>query len=175
MRLGPPVAFVTLLALAGCGGSSLPANPGTAAPANRAAAAQSTLAAQTTAQTEFGLLSGGDYGHAWDLWSDPAKQVISRADFITLNTTCPVALGTPTKVVAARPVSNTSVAVDWQRAAQTGVGQTGAAQTGAAQTGTVNMVYAGGAWRFEPAAQDYRAGLSALIARRRAAHECPAH
>jgi hypothetical protein len=154
-RIG--LVFFTLLALSGCGGSSLPANPGPAAPANQAATAQGTLAAQTTAQTEFGLLAGGDYGHAWDLWSDAAKQTIARVDFITLNKSCPEQLGAMTKIVTTRPISNTTVAIDWQRATQ---------------TGTVQMVYAGGSWRFEPATDEYQGDLKALTAKRRAAHLC---
>jgi hypothetical protein len=151
------VLFV-LLVLAGCAAKpSLPANPGTAAPPNQAAGAQFALAAQTTAQTEFGLLAGGDYGHAWDLWSDAAKQTIARADFITLNTTCPLGLGTLTKVLAARPLSSTSVAIDWQRDTR---------------TGTVQMVYAAGTWHFEPPPQDYQGTLKTLLAKRQAAHEC---
>jgi hypothetical protein len=152
------LALAALFLVSGCaGGTSLPQNPGTAGPANQAARPQSALAAQTTAQTEFGLLAGGDYGHAWDLWSDSAKQAISRADFITLNTACPVELGVPTKVVAARALSSTSVAVDWQRNAQ---------------TGTIRMTYAEGAWRFEPASGEYSGGLRALVAKRRAAQHC---
>jgi hypothetical protein len=155
------VALRVLLAvsvLAGCAAKpSLPADPGTAAPPNQAAGAQSALAAQTTAQTEFGLLAGGDYGHAWDLWSDAAKQTIARADFITLNTACPLGLGTLTRVLTVRPLSSTSVAIDWQRDAQ---------------TGTVRMVYAAGTWHFEPAAQEYQGRLKALMAKRQAAHKC---
>ena len=128
--------LAVLLMVSGCGGgSSLPAHPAPAAPANRPATAPGVLAARTTAQTEFGLLAGGDYGHAWDLWTDAAKKTISRAHFITSNAKCSGQLGLSTTVVAARAVSGTVVMIGWRRQNQ---------------TGTATMIYVGGVWRFEP-------------------------
>jgi hypothetical protein len=160
---------------------------------NRAAQARGELAARSTAQTEFGLLAGGDYAHAWDLWSAAAQQAIGRAEFVALNSTCPAGLGMAATVTAALPISDTTVLIQWQRpippgADQSGAGQPGAGQPGAGQpgsktssikptvtqqTGTIRMIYADGAWRFEPADADLRGGLKAQLARRRAAHQCP--
>jgi hypothetical protein len=124
--------------LAGCSGGEPRATatgPGSAASANRAAGARGTAAAQATAQTEFGLLAGGDFAGAWDLWSATAQATISRPDFVRLNTTCPPPRGIPTSIVEVRMLDDSTAVVSWRQATT---------------TGTSRLVYAAGAWRYEP-------------------------
>jgi hypothetical protein len=155
------VLSCTVLGLAGCtadrpAGAGGPGDPGTA---NRAAAVANPEAAGATAQTEFGLLAGGDYGGAWDLLSQAAQQSITRVDFVALNTACP-RRGVPGEVVAVRPVDGGEVDVDWKR------GQ---------QSGTAQLLFVGGAWRYQPdqsTLDSYRLGVDKLVAQLRAAHEC---
>jgi hypothetical protein len=132
------LTLVLLVGLAGCGhstsggaASATATGPGSAASANHAAGARSVTAARTTAQTEFGLLAGGDYGGAWDLWSDAAKKQLSRADFLALNRTCPPKLGTAVQITGVGEVDQNTVQVVW---------------TG----GTARLVYAGDKWTFQP-------------------------
>ena len=148
------------LGLCGCAERpATPAGPGSASSANRAAAVANPEAATATAQTEFGLLAGGDYGGAWDLWSQAAQQSITRTDFIALNTACPQH-GVPVEVVAVRPVGDTEVDIDWKRATQ---------------SGTALLLYTGGAWRYQPGQStldSYRLGVEPLIGQLRADHQC---
>jgi hypothetical protein len=146
--------------LAGCASTTPAASgPGSAASANRAAGVDNPEAATATAQTEFGLLAGGDYGGAWDLWSQAAQQSITRTDFVALNTACPNK-GVPVQVVATNPVNDREVDVDWKRGPQ---------------SGTAALLYASGTWRYQPSEStldNYRLGVDKLVAQLRAAHEC---
>jgi hypothetical protein len=98
-------------------------------------------AAQASALTEFGLLAGGDYGGAWDLWTERAQRAVSRSDFVRFQDTCPTALGVPVRVVSAQPADSAGVdrtrdvVLTWQRGSV---------------TGTARMMYADGSWRYEP-------------------------
>jgi hypothetical protein len=155
-----------LVVLAGCAGGGGPAGgpdggsgSGSAAPANRAGAVRGPEAARATAQTEFGLLAGGDYGGAWDLWSDTAKAAIGRADFVALNTACP-RRGVPVEVVTVRLLDDSDVDVDWKRGTQ---------------TGSARLVYAGGSWRYQPdqsTLDTYRSGVDSAVTRLRVAGQC---
>ncbi|GAA5188767.1 hypothetical protein GCM10023322_40170 [Rugosimonospora acidiphila] len=164
MRSMPVLLSCALLCLAvvglsGCSDDRPAGGPGSAASANRAAAVRNPEAATATAQTEFGLLAGGDYGGAWDLWSQAAQQSISRADFVALNTDCP-AKGVPGEVVATHPAGDGEVDIDWKRGAQ---------------SGTASLLFTGGSWRYQPSKStmdSYRLGVDKLVAQLRAAHEC---
>jgi hypothetical protein len=108
------------------------ANPGAV---NQAAGVRSIEGAQATAQTEFGLLAGGDYAGAWELWTDAAKHAVGRPGFVAHAAACRPGLGVAARVVSVRPVDDNDVDVAWQRGTQ---------------TGTARLIYAGGAWRFQP-------------------------
>lgn len=148
MRRG--IVFVLgLLVLAGCTGTA--AEP---------AAPPQTLAGRNVARTEFGRLSGSDFGGAWDIWSPGAQRVIDRADFVALNTQCRPAIGQPYVITGVVGDSATRITVHWR------TGQ---------RTGTDDVAYQGNRWRFVPGADeqaDYRLGVAALVARRRAAGQC---
>jgi hypothetical protein len=134
MRYRPVLlALAAALLVGGCGGGRQAARPGAAGTVNGAATARGPEAARTTALTEFGLLAGGDYGGAWDLWTAEARRVVPRADFVALGARCP-------RGVAAQPTGQTFVdddtlTVDWK------LGD---------RTGTARMVYTGGTWRYQP-------------------------
>jgi hypothetical protein len=156
---------VVTLAVGGCsreGAAATASGPGSAASANRAASARGTAAAQATAQTEFGLLAGGDFAGAWDLWSPTAQAAIPRPDFVRLNTTCPPPRGIATSVVQVQMLDDSSAVVSWRQ------GST---------TGTSRLVYAGGTWRYEPdqsTMNEYRQGVARIVTARRAAGRCKA-
>lgn len=139
MRTKPLLVALLALGLAGCG-STRPAGPGSAASANRAATVRNPAAAQATAQTEFGLLAGGDYGGAWDLWTDAAKQTIGRADFVRLESACRTQLAQATEVVSTTTVDADTVDVAWKRGPVTGVDR---------------LLFVGGGWRVQPGARPH--------------------
>lgn len=139
---------------AGCSsGAARPRDPGPA-PEPQA------LQAASVASREFGLLAGGGWAEAWTLWSDPARQALSQADFVKLNTECRPVLGEPYVIDASTSVDPTTVRVDWHRAAA---------------TGSDTVVYQAGAWHFVPDATTlagYRLGVDRLLRQRKAAGEC---
>ncbi|QMU71573.1 hypothetical protein [Streptacidiphilus sp. P02-A3a] len=119
-----------------------------------------TLQADSVASEEFGLLAGGGWAQAWDLWADSARQVLTQADFVRLNTECRPVLGTPYVIDSSTKVDSTTVRIDWHRATA---------------TGSDTLSYQAGKWRFLPdpaSLADYRLGVAKLVERRRAAHAC---
>ncbi|MGF1426102.1 hypothetical protein [Kitasatospora sp. LaBMicrA B282] len=154
-------ALVTLTA--GC--SAGPAHSGTATtPQPRQATAVAT--------EEFGLLAGGGWAQAWSLWDPGARQTITQADFVRLNTECRPALGTPYVIDRSATLDATTVQVDWHRAA-TATGAGTGTSTGASGSNTVR--YQGGRWTFVPdpaTLAGYRLGVDRLVQQRRAAGAC---
>ena len=146
-------AALLVTVVAGCSG--LPRHSSPAAPP-----LPQTLQADSVASEEFGLLAGGGWAQAWDLWAESARQVMSQADFVRLNTECRPALGTPYVIDDSIKVDATTVRVDWHRAAA---------------TGSSTLVYQAGKWQFVPdpgSLADYRLGVEKLVERRRAADAC---
>lgn len=45
-------------------------------------------AARTALQAQLDAYAAGDYGAAWDLWSDSGKKAISRADYLKWKAAC---------------------------------------------------------------------------------------
>lgn len=117
--------------------------------------------AEATAQRQFGLIAGGDWGSAWDMWTAHAQSLITRADVVRLNITCPVRLGVAYLIDARELTAPDAATVTWHRGTQTG-------------TTTLRLV--DGAWRVEPDAElraELALGADAALARRRAAHPSP--
>lgn len=130
--------------LTGCAGHHpAPADP---AAMNRPATVRNPQAAQATAQTEMGLLAGGDYGGAWDLWDAPAKATVDRARFVAYGTTCRPGLGQAVRVTATRRVDDDTYAMDWAG-------------------GTLDVHWTGGSWRVSPGAGDLTRYASATCPR----------
>ena len=159
MRAARTTAALTLLATlatgaAGCSSAAPhPRDPGPA-PGPR------PLQAAGVASREFGLLAGGGWAQAWTLWSDSARGALSQADFVRLNTECPPALGQPYVIDSTTQVDDSTVRVDWHRAAA---------------SGSDTLVYESGSWRFEPDAASlagYRLGVERLVAQRKAEGAC---
>ncbi|NUP51023.1 MAG: hypothetical protein HOW97_27475 [Catenulispora sp.] len=116
--------------------------------------------ATSVAQREFGLLSGGGWAQAWQLWSVTARSALSQDDFVRLNSECRPALGVPYIIDSTASIDDTTVSVAWHQASA---------------TGTATVVYENGAWRFTPDAQalaEYRQGADSVIAERKAAGRC---
>ena len=146
-------ALVLITVVAGCSGPPRHSGP-TAQPMPQ------TLQADSVASEEFGLLSGGGWAQAWDLWADSARQVMSQADFVRLNTECRPVLGVPYVIDRSVKVDSTTVRVAWHRAAA---------------TGSSTLIYQAGKWQFVPdpgSLADYRLGVDKVVKQRRAADGC---
>ena len=116
--------------------------------------------AQAVADREFGLLAGGGWGAAWDLWTASAQHVISRTDFVRVGTECAPWLGQPFVVKEMRWPATGQFTVTWQRA---GV------------SATSSVLYQNGAWRFQPdpaSLATFGAGGAAVLSRLRGQHAC---
>jgi len=116
--------------------------------------------AYAVARQEFGLLAGGGWAGAWDLWTADARQAVPQAEFVQVNTACRPAVGVPYVIDGSSVASPTSVRITWHRADA---------------TGSDTLLYQSGRWRFAPDARtmaDYRLGAEQLIRRRRAAGSC---
>ncbi|MER5641226.1 hypothetical protein ABT095_30310 [Kitasatospora sp. NPDC002227] len=119
-----------------------------------------TLAAEALARQEFGLLAGGGWAQAWQLWPPDAQQAISQGDFVRLNTECRPLLGLPYVIDRSTKTDPDTVRVDWHRAEL---------------AGSSTVVHRDGRWQFTPdaaALTDYRLGVDRLVERRKAAGSC---
>ena len=132
------LAGLVVLGSAGCsssrpggGSSGSAASPGDQAVAR----ARGSVEAKAVAETEFGLLAGGDYGGAWALWTDDAKAAVPRDEFVSQSVGCRPGLAVATRVVTADPVDATHVRITWDRGGRTGVAE---------------MLQINGAWRYQP-------------------------
>lgn len=116
--------------------------------------------AYAVARQEFGLLSGGGWAQAWDLWTASAQRTVPQAEFVRVNTACRPAIGVPYVIDSGTVTDPTTVRITWHRADV---------------TGSNSLLYQSGHWRFAPDAgtvADYRLGADRLIEQRRAAGSC---
>jgi hypothetical protein len=142
------LALVTTAALAATTGCFASAKTGSAPSvgATSTAALQAPTTVQPTglevakgiAQAELGMLAGGDWSGAWELWTETAKQAMSKADFIALNKACPPKLGVLYEIQDVKPVAALTVTVTWKHADTNGSG---------------TMKYENGSWHYEPDAK----------------------
>lgn len=153
-RAGIGVTALAFIAVAtGCGGP-----PRHSGPAEQPQ--PQSLQADSVASEEFGLLAGGGWAQAWNLWTDNAHQVIAQADFVRLNTECRPMVGVPYVIDRSTTVDPTTVRVDWHRA---GV------------TGSNTLIHQAGRWQFVPdpgSLADYRLGVDRLVQQRQVAGAC---
>jgi hypothetical protein len=138
---------------------------GAASPAakERKAEPRTEDAVRAVAQEEVDTYASGDYGGAWDLWTDSAKKLISRADYEKLFELCPpVAAGIPFTIekIKLAPDRN-SATVRYSRSIA---------------VMSFRYVYEGGRWRYVPEARnqrDYRTkSVEELAASRRKDGAC---
>jgi hypothetical protein len=80
------VLLALVVSLAGCSGGV--SDEGIAATAGATKEPRNVVALKAMAQEQADRYSSGDYGGAWDMWSKESKAAISRADYVTLITTC---------------------------------------------------------------------------------------
>ena len=116
--------------------------------------------ASAVARQEFGLLAGGGWAQAWELWTADAQQAVPRAEFVHVNTACRPALGVPYVIDSSTPTDPATVRIAWHRAGA---------------TGSNSLLYQSGRWRFAPDARtvsDYGLGADRLIRSRRSAGSC---
>ena len=118
--------------------------------------------AVAVAGAEFGHLSGGGWTDAWMLWSDSARQSVSEADFLRLNTECRPAMGVPYTIVESAMVDQEHARVTWSHGTESGAN---------------DMVYEDWTWHFEPdpamlALFRLPGGVEQLARSRKAAGEC---
>ena len=101
---------------------------------------QDAASAQVTAEQVFDNLTAGDWAGAWDLWTDSAKEAITKDAYVDLVSTCTAQQGDYV-VTAVTPVDASTATIKWTH---TPTGST------AGQTGTSTVRYQSGAWKFEP-------------------------
>lgn len=119
-----------------------------------------TQQAYALARQEFGRLSGGDWGGAWDLWTAEGQRAVPRGEFVRVNAACRPALGVPYVIDGGTAAGAEEVRVAWHRGAD---------------SGTDSVAWQAGRWRFAPdpaVLADYRAGEAGALARLRAAGSC---
>ncbi|NUS15938.1 MAG: hypothetical protein HOY69_31820 [Streptomyces sp.] len=125
-----------------------------------ASAPPQPLQAFAVARQEFGLLAGGGWAAAWNLWTADAQRSVPQAEFVQVNTACRPELGVPYTIDEQTVTDPATVRVTWHR------GDTAGANT---------LHYTAGRWRFAPDARTvagYRLGADRLIRQRRAANSC---
>ncbi len=152
--------------LVGCGGNGGDGKPEAAEPspqgdpsvsASPTAQPKTMAEASRVAQQEADAFAAGDWGGAWDLWTDAGKRAVSRADYIRYHTTC-TQPGVPVTVVNVRPEGANQAVVQYKT-----LGLRFA----------VTLSYANGRWQYAPPDPGrYAAGVDALIAKKRAAGTC---
>jgi hypothetical protein len=145
--------LVTAAGTAGCAAAR------GAAPSGAATGPQG-VQAEAVADQEFGLLAAGDWPDAWKLWTGSAKQVLTQAGYVQLNTQCRPRLGVPYVIWQAERTGPLTVLVSWRRGSASGVNA---------------MRYEHGAWKYAPSAAElagYRLGVAKLVARLKAEKAC---
>ncbi|MBB5868716.1 hypothetical protein F4553_002095 [Allocatelliglobosispora scoriae] len=116
--------------------------------------------AEASAQRQFGLLAGGDWLNAWDMWTPTAQALIPRGEFGRLNSACPLRLGVPYLIDGRDLAAPDAATITWHRGDETG-------------TTTLRLIE--GVWRVEPDAAlrtEVSLGADAALARRRTAALC---
>lgn len=147
-------ALIAASALSGCSSSASAASSAGSSDAPQA------LRAEAVASQEFGLLAGGGWAQAWNLWTSAAQKAVSQAAYVQVNKACPTAPGVPYVVQDAVRVDADTMRVSWRHGTS---------------SGTNLIVYEGGSCRFSPSASElaqYGAGADQLIQQRKAQHEC---
>jgi outer membrane biogenesis lipoprotein LolB len=107
-------------------------------------------AAREVAQEQADRYAAGDFGGAWDLWADEARDTITREDYVRLGEEC-LAAGVPVDVTDVRLEGDDRAVV------RLGVGTFEQAYT---------MRYEDGAWRWMPTPEvleDYDGDVDRLI------------
>ncbi|MGW7051089.1 hypothetical protein [Streptomyces sp. NPDC054887] len=132
---------------------------GGAAPDVTAPAREVALSA---ARTHLGLLSGGDWGAAWDGWSSGAQRHVPRDTYVRTHRVCHPLLAVPLQTVRAHALDRRTVEIGWQ---------------GGGDSGTLRMVSERGEWRVAPAPaqlRPYENGREAAVSALRRRGECDA-
>ncbi len=158
---------VALSAVAGCGGSSNKAQapspeakPATQ-PTKPAAQPKTEDGAKSAAQNEFDAYAAGDWGGAWDLWTQEGKAAFSRADYIALHTECKKPTGLPMVIKNVRLEGDSAIIRVELMTLLT----------------TYTMRYENEAWKFQPDAEamaGYAKGKTALVAESKQSGKCSA-
>lgn len=115
-------------------------------------------AVEKAAQEQADRYTSGDYGGAWDMWTDDAKEAFSRDDYIALNEAC----GT-----AGAPLEVSSVRIN-------GDGATVRLALGDFEQ-AYSMKFEDGEWRWQPTEENmdrYALGVDAAIADEKAEGLC---
>ncbi|MEU3465645.1 hypothetical protein ABZ721_37630 [Streptomyces sp. NPDC006733] len=116
--------------------------------------------AYAVARQEFGLLAGGDWVHAWNLWTVSAQRTVPQDEFVHVNTACRPAVGIPYTIDGLTVTDPTRIRIDWHRDDV---------------SGHDTLFYQSGQWRIYPDARtlaEYRPGSHQVIQQRRVAGSC---
>lgn len=140
-------AFIAAALAAGCATGSA-----TSAESGATPSGPDPHQAQAVADREFGLLAGGGWGAAWDLWTASARRAVSRADFVRIDSACRPWLGQPFTIAEVSWPNTGHLTVKWEHAGT---------------SGTSAVVDQDGAWRFQPDPATlavYSSGVTAALA-----------
>lgn len=163
-RIAPAVIAAALAAGCAAGSAETEAGVGDGGGAGSVTVTSSpdSHRARAVADHEFGLLSGGGWGAAWDLWTASAQHAVSRADFVRVDSACRPWLGQPFTVEEVGWPSIGRFTVTWEHA---GI------------SGTSAVLFQDGAWRFQPDPATlaiYGSGVAAALATLREQQACRA-
>jgi hypothetical protein len=152
---GTALAFVCLLAAAGCSSGSKTATE-VDAPDDRptvAVTAQSMdpQEARVTVEQSLNLLAGSDWAGEWTLWTDASQAQLPQQAYVDLLSTCPVTYSRDFSITDVKASDPKTVVVKWTQAKPDNT-------TAAGQT---TVVYEDGVWHVLPdpaALAAYKAG-----------------
>ncbi|KAA2261717.1 hypothetical protein F0L68_15855 [Solihabitans fulvus] len=133
--------FAALLAVAAlCGCSAQAADAPAPAPSRTSAGPtdRSPTEAKALADTYFGLLAGGGWSRAWDLWTAAARRSVTKEEFAGASAACRTARGVPYRTEQLTLVDRDTAVVPWTRAAV---------------HGSNRILFEDGAWHIEPTEQ----------------------
>jgi hypothetical protein len=149
-----------LVLVSGCGGSGENGNSDRSSPQQNAEP-KTAKAATAIAEEQALRYSSGDFAGAWEMWTDEAKEIFSREDYVTLGETC-AGTGVPLEVDPARLEGADEAVV------RAGLGDIKTSH---------KLKYDDGHWKWEPAPDDikiYELGLQGAIKARKAEDSCEA-
>jgi hypothetical protein len=122
---------------------------------------KSAKAARAAAQEAFDRYSSGDYGGAWETYTDEGRAAISKADFVSFNDQCPPKIRDKKVSVVSTRLENSTTAVARLRAGDSLTAYT--------------LRYQHGHWRLQPSADAtamWRLGVAKAVAKAKASGLC---
>ena len=152
------LTFVLVL-VSGCGGSGETDSDQQSSESSAKAEPKTAEAATAIAKEQSLRYSSGDFAGAWEMWTDEAKKIFSREDYVTLSEKC-AATGIPLEVDPARLEGSDEAVV------RVGLGDI---------KSSYKLKYDDGHWKWQPDPDNikiYELGLQGAIKARKAEGSC---